>query len=54
MKQRVQALSSEKGLLEKRVNNLKKESLNAAVKDTNGDPSQARKLKEMQEGLEKL
>lgn len=50
----MQALTSEKALLEKQVNDLKKESLNAAVKDTNGDPTQARKLKEMQSSLEKL
>ena len=39
LKQKVQALTSEKSLLEKQVNDLKKESLNAAVKDTNGDPN---------------
>ena len=54
LKQKVQALTSEKGILEKQVNDLKKESLNAAVKDTNGDPAQARKFKEMQESLDKL
>ena len=54
LKMKVQALTNEKHLLEKQVNDLKKESLNAAVKDTGGDQTQVRKLKEMQLNLEML
>ena len=54
LKLKVQALTNEKNLLEKQVNDLKKESLNAAVKDTNGDQPQVKKLKEMQLTLEML
>ena len=54
MKQKNQALKNENQLLEKQVNDLKKDSINAAVRDSNGDQGQIKKLKELQKDNELL
>ena len=51
---KIQALTNEKNILEKQVSDLKKESLNTAVKDVKGDQTQVNKLKEFQATIDQL